>query len=139
MAFLEEEDYKVQIQEYELDELTQEDGTALAKAELMAQEEMQSYLRSRFDIGVIFTQTGNDRNPLLIMYLIDITLYHLFSAITPRNVPQIRMDRYDMAIRWLDKVRKGDIDAGLPLIVNTDGETNGTSFIDSYTQNGFNW
>lgn len=139
MIYLTEDDFGVQIQEYELADIIRDDTQILDKSELMAVEEMQSYLRSRFDVASIFSQTGDDRNALLIMYAIDLALYHLFSAITPRNVPQIRMDRYDAAIRWLDKVRAGAIDAGLPLKENAQGETFGTSTIENLGYNGTSW
>jgi phage gp36-like protein len=58
---------------------------------------------------------GDNRNQQLVNYVIDVMLYHLFSRIAPRNIPELRMERYDMAIAWLKNVAKGDdITADLP-------------------------
>ena len=57
---------------------------------------------------------GDNRNPQMVMYMIDITLYHLHSRIAPRNIPQLRIDRYDAAISWLKMAMKGSITAALP-------------------------
>lgn len=70
-----------------------------------------------------FTQ-GDARNQQIVLYLLDITLYHLHSRINPRNIPDLRKERYDGnheyqiggAIGWLKKVASGDINADLPEI-----------------------
>ena len=65
---------------------------------------------------------GDNRNQQVVLYLLDITLYHLHSRINPRNIPDLRKERYDGnspnqtggAIGWLKKVASGDITADLP-------------------------
>lgn len=72
---------------------------------------------------------GDNRNQQIVMYLIDITLYHLHSRINPRNVPELRAVRYDGmnalqtggAIGWLKKIASGDITADLPVIIPEQG------------------
>jgi len=71
---------------------------------------------------------GDNRNQQIVMYLLDITLYHLHSRINPRNIPDLRKERYDGnnatqnggAIAWL-KVASGDITADLPQILPEQG------------------
>lgn len=72
----------------------------------------------------IWTQ-GDNRNQLIVLYLVDITLYHLHARIQPNNVPDIRKIRYDgngdlekahSAIRWLRECGNGHINADLPNI-----------------------
>ena len=49
------------------------------------------------------------------MMALDIAIYHIFSIHNPRNMSQIRVDRYERAIKWLNGVRSGDIAViGLP-------------------------
>ncbi len=129
MAFLEEEDYGVQIRDYELEHIANYSDAIRLSSELKAQAEMESYLRARFDVAAIFGAIADDRNPLIVMYMVDISLYHLFTACTPRNVPEIRGIRYDAAINWLKMVSNPlkQIDPGLPERENEDGETPGTS------------
>ena len=72
---------------------------------------------------------GDNRNQLIVMYLIDITLYHLHARINPRNVPELRNIRYDGnnatqnggAIGWLKRVASGDVTADLPSILPEQG------------------
>lgn len=72
---------------------------------------------------------GDNRNQQIVMYLIDITLFHLFSSVAPRNIPDLRKERYDGnnatqnggAIAWLKRVASGDITADLPNILPQQG------------------
>ena len=72
---------------------------------------------------------GDNRNQQIVMYLLDITLYHLHSRINPRNIPDLRKERYDgnnatqnsSAIAWLKRVASGDITADLPQILPEQG------------------
>jgi len=58
----------------------------------------------------------DNRDQQMVMYFTDITLYHLHSRITPRNIPQLRTDRYNAAVNWLMMCAKGEITPGLPVI-----------------------
>jgi hypothetical protein len=74
-------------------------------------------------------QQGDNRNQQIVMYLLDITLYHLHSRINPRNVPDLRKERYDGnsptqsggAIAFLKRVASGDVTADLPQILPQQG------------------
>ena len=50
----------------------------------------------------------------------DITLYHLHSGISPRNIPDLRVVRYKDAISWLKMVKKGDLSTDLPKVAEPD-------------------
>lgn len=114
--FLQPTDYNKQIRESVLNVLTHNNNDTLHDAELAAQEEMESYLRVRYDVGKIFSldQQVSDRKKIIVMYLIDVTLYHLHSNLTPDNVPEIRYLRYNRAIEWLKKVAEGKLTPDLP-------------------------
>jgi phage gp36-like protein len=56
------------------------------------------------------------RNPFVMMYLVDITLYHLHSKDASRLMPKVREDRYTDAQSWLKMVGRGEIDANLPVL-----------------------
>jgi phage gp36-like protein len=136
--FLLEDDYKAQLKEQALDALTGYNNHVRMDVEIKAQAEMESYLRERYDAAAIFSAVGNDRNPLIKMFMVDIAVYHLFCAIAPRNIPQIRLDRYNSAIKWLDMVRKGQISPALPALQATNSTTNNSIF-GSNTAQGYNW
>lgn len=64
---------------------------------------------------------GDPRNAQVVMYMIDIVCYHVHSNLNPRNIPQLRMDRYQNAISWLKMVNGGDVTADLPEILPIQG------------------
>ena len=72
-------------------------------------------------------QTGwtfaDNRNKQLVMYCVDITLYHCHASINPRNIPQLRIDRYNNAINWCKMVNAGDVTADLPDLLPIQGYT----------------
>ena len=57
---------------------------------------------------------GDNRSQQVLMYMIDIALYHLHSRIAPRNIPELRIDRYDSSIAWLKMAGRGEITADIP-------------------------
>ena len=59
---------------------------------------------------------GDNRDQQMLLYFVDIALYHLHSRIAPRNIPQLRIDRYHSAIDWLKMCGKGEVTPNLPLI-----------------------
>jgi len=65
---------------------------------------------------------GDNRSGQLVQKCVDILLYHLHARINPRNIPEMRMIRYDGnhetqiggAIGWLKNVASGKINAEIP-------------------------
>jgi len=67
-------------------------------------------------------KVGDIRNQQLVNFCIDIALYHLHSRIAPRNIPELRVKRYDDAIEMLQQFAKGDkVTADLPKIQPASG------------------
>lgn len=74
---------------------------------------------------------GDNRNPLVVQYLIEITLFYLYKRINPRFIPDLRKEGYDGngptqsggAIGWLKKVASGTINADLPVKSLAQGNT----------------
>ena len=72
---------------------------------------------------------GDNRNQQIVLFLIDVTLYHLHSRINPRNIPDLRKERYNGnsptdsggAIGWLKSVSKGNVNADLPVFTPEQG------------------
>ena len=72
---------------------------------------------------------GDNRNQQIVLFLLDITLYHLHSRINPRNIPDLRKERYNGndpmdrggAIGWLKSVAHGNVNADLPTIAPIQG------------------
>ena len=100
--FIDKEDYKVVIGDAAFKVISQADPDTVANAELEAVEEMSGYLRPVYDTEAIFSAAGNDRNRLVVMYTADIALYHLSAALPQKMGSEIRKERYDRAIKWLE-------------------------------------
>lgn len=112
--FIEREDYKVVIGDSALKALSQADPDNVANAETEAIEEVAGYLRPVYDTDAIFSAVGDQRNKLLVMYTVDIVLYHLSASMPGRFASEIRKPRYDRAIRWLEGIQSGRIVPTLP-------------------------
>lgn len=65
---------------------------------------------------------GDNRNQQLKVYMIDVCLYHLHSNNNPRNIPQLRIDRYNNALNWCKMINRGEITANLPEILPVQGQ-----------------
>ena len=120
MAFITSTDYAAQIKADVLDRIIESDNSLLLDAENKSLAQAKSRLRVRFDVDTIFSTTGDSRHAELVMYIVDMTLYHLHSRINPGQVPELRKERYQDALDWLKGVAAGDYDPGLPGIGDAD-------------------
>lgn len=114
MPFLTETDYEVQIRNWIRQIIIQRKENVQHQAELAAQGEIESYLRQRYDVVKIFSATGVDRNALIILYMVDIAIYHLHANTAGDVIPEMRIIRYNAAKDWLKAVAKGEISPDLP-------------------------
>lgn len=120
--FINTTDYDATIHKEILDSLLRKDSASydpqiIEICEDRAISEMRSYLNKAYDCDAIFSATGTDRHALILMFAIDITVYHIFCQHNPYKISKIRQDRYDRAIEWLKGVMKGDITIdGAPLL-----------------------
>lgn len=87
--------------------------------------QMRSYLSKRYDCEKIFSAQGGDRHPEILMFAVDIAVYHIFCQHNPYKIAQIRKDRYDRAMVWLKDVAKNTINiAGAPMLAEDDLQAN---------------
>lgn len=83
------------------------------------------YFSNKLPTDTAYWTKGDNRNPQIKMYVIDVMLYHLCSRINPRNIPELRAIRYDGndpkqiggAIGWLKNVEAGKVNLNAPQIV----------------------
>lgn len=127
--FISNDDYRVVIGETALKVVSQSSPENIANAEAEAVEEISGYLRPVYDTDAIFAATGGGRNRLIVMYTADIALYHLTASQPQKMGSEIRKERYERAIKWLEGVQAGRIVPDLPLTVADDGNAGfGTSY-----------
>jgi len=127
--FITDEDYKVVIGDQALKVVSQVSQENRANAETEAVEEVSGYLRPKYDTSAIFSAVGTERNRLVVMYTCDIALYHMVSAMPQKLGSEIRKERYERAVKWLEGVQAGKIVPDLPAAVDTQGEPVSTGII----------
>jgi len=113
MDYLQKTDLQQVITTTHLHNLTGGNDTLLDEAEALAAEEMSHYLSTRYDIKKIFVPNTRPQS-MVARCLMDLMLYHLYSRITPQNVPEVRKDRYNASKDWLEKVADAFINPQMP-------------------------
>ena len=132
MAYLAKDDYTLHISVDHLDEiLTQakqssglNEDAIRQEAEETAAAEITAFLKAYYDIeGELNKSSSETRNRLIKKCMIDISLYHIFFTINPRDIPESREKLYMNCKEMLQAYRDGVIDMGLPTIdADGDGE-----------------
>jgi len=123
---LTKEDYMAIIGEMAYKNIAGTDEANMRRCEREAQEEISGYLRSIYDVAKIFSATGENRNPQIVMFMADVTLYHLSASLPQKMGSEIRKERYDRAIKWLEGVQSGKIVPDIPRATVLDKEGNST-------------
>ena len=121
MTYLIPEDFETAIEADELEAIVDGSTTALNSAVEIAIDEAISFIQGRKDMTATFAATGDERNRLFVAMLVDIALYHL-CRISPRNIPDLRRDRYAEAIAFLRGVAKNTRFLDIPNTPTNEGE-----------------
>lgn len=131
--FIDKDDYRVVIGDAAFKTVSQSSVENVENAEAEAREEISGYLRPVYDTDAVFAAKGEERNRLIVMYTADMVLYHLTASQPQKMGSEIRKERYERAVRWLEDVQAGKIVPDLPLASHADGEQPGfgTSFSSS--------
>lgn len=93
-------------------------------------EDNTFYICTAISTGNLPTDTdyftaGDNRNAKIKEITIDVVLYNIHSRLSPSNIPDVRRTRYDgfgnqkdsgNALRYLEKVQKGNVMPDLPII-----------------------
>lgn len=122
--FVNGEDYRVVIGETAMQAVSQVDWRNRENAEAEAVEEISGYLRPKYDCSAIFSAEGDSRNRQIVMYACDIALYHMSASLPGRMGAEVRKERYERAVKWLEKVQSGVVVPDLPL-TQGDGSASG--------------
>lgn len=120
MAFITPEELETHLYKENIEAISREDGTILTAAIDAAIEEAYGYLGA-YDRKRIFSATGSRRNPLLLIFVKDIAVWHFVNLCNAGCDLELREKRYDRAVAWLRQVQKGETTANLPVIDN-DGD-----------------
>lgn len=138
--FVTDQDYKVVIGEQALKVVSQISAENRANAETEAVEEIAGYLRPKYDAGAVFSASGTQRNKLVVMYTCDIAIYHMTASTPQKMGMEIRKERYERAVKWLEGVQAGKIVPDLPLAIDDNGDTIGLPMkYGSQKKQRYNW
>lgn len=138
--FITDDDYSVLVRT-EIKDILLEDysDTKLRSAEQMAIHQVKNYLSGKYDVQLIFSKDGADRNSHIVMITLDCALYHLYTPF-PRKMPEIRAQRYQDAIDWLKLAASGKSTADLPPIKDDSGNNMiGVKITSKYPQENNRW
>jgi len=121
MGFLVDADYKMHIKDEIMSTVLGADAaTILTDAERKAQAQLTSVLNVRYDVPAIFAATGESRNAEIVMYMVDMVIYHVHSRISPGQVPDNVKARYQDALDWIKMVAAGKLEPDLPKPAGSD-------------------
>lgn len=132
MIFLVQQDLDDRIDALQQAAAVKGDNTKYTLAEAYALGLIRSHLGGKYNCDAIFSATGANRNPLVLEYCASLAIYNLLkNGLNPRNIPDIRKDDHEQALKWLEKVASDKLNPpGLPLIdaliVSTRAITGGT-------------
>lgn len=125
--FVQIEEMKSVIYKYQMDQITEADDDIVMIAITAAEDQVKSYLRPGttknnfdgrplYDVDTIFSQTGADRNALLLEITKNIAEWYLIRLCNVDMLFENVKDRYDRDINWLKQVQKGETVLDLPVI-----------------------
>ncbi len=138
--FITDEDYRVVTGDTSLRVISQASAEIRSVAEKEAVEEISSYLRPKYDCEAVFSAEGQDRNSLIVMYTCDVALWHMSASLPQKMGTEIRKERYERAIKWLEGVQSGKIIPDLPLGMDADGNPEGSGLVyGSQKKQHYNW
>lgn len=83
---------------------------------------MKSKMGGRYDTAEIFSQTGTDRDPLVLKVLLALCTHDILSRNSARKMNSNIKDNFDFANKWLNGVRDSkEHPEGLPPKKDEDG------------------
>lgn len=113
MRFIQEDDYKTVVGAEVINLLNNHNARWL-QAEHIAIAQIKNHLAGLYDVEGIFEAQGDKRDAYMVMIVLDIAIYHLYTSVAPNNIPEYRAQRYEDALTWLNKAGKSQVGTTLP-------------------------
>lgn len=135
--FLKIEDLYTKIRKGELNQITGDEDTITLHALQAAISEMNTYLESRYNTAEIFNKEGEERNPLLVSFAVDIALFEIVSIALPGQDLEDRRVRYKRAIDYLKQIRDEKLNLELPAKETQENAANSAAFGSQTKRNNY--
>lgn len=100
---------------------------------------LKKYLGGRYDMALLFSNTGDARDAWIVQCIVTITLYLLYHQTGMKDIPEHRKEDYNDVITWLTNVGSGEIPSDLPGLYDADGVFTGDVRIISRLPNNHKW
>lgn len=113
--FITQEDLYSKIRPNEIQQITGGDDFIVTHSISYAISEVESYLAKRYDTDKIFAEYGDNRNPMLMSFVVDIAIYEIGAIARPGMDITDRRERRNRAIDYLKQVKNHDLSMPLPL------------------------
>lgn len=113
MAYLTPDELQSHLYGEVINEIQREDATKSEDAIAAGIEEARSYMGT-YDTNAIFSAEGSNRNPIVLLYVKDIAIWHFIQLANPSVDMQLRQDRYEKAIHFFEKIQSGKANPNLP-------------------------
>ena len=133
--YLQIEDLKNNIYNYQVEQITQGDESIVLQALDTAEQEVKSYFyinqkkifldgRKIYDVDKTFSAKGNDRNALLVSLCLSVAKWYIVDLCNADIIYQHAKERYDRAIEYLQKINKGEVSLGnIPTLQDTNQDS----------------
>lgn len=129
MPFLTKAELKTKSPVSIIDLITNTDDTTVDEIIAENIDTMKSYIFKYFDVDTIFNAVANERSKVVIKHLKSLVIADLYD-IRKNEIPPSTEKKYDEAMRWLEKVSKGEIQPNLPI---KQEDTNGDGIAEKAT------
>lgn len=111
--FITKEDLYTHLRAENAELISRGDDGLIAAAIDGAVAEAKGYLGD-YDTQAVFETQGDQRNPLLLIFVKDMAVWHLINLSSNGTFYEVREKRYNRAVEWFKGVQKGDISPDLP-------------------------
>lgn len=123
-AFLTADDVLSRIRDEHRTDLTDTTDSVELTCESMAIAKVKSALNGRYDVAAVFAATGSDRNPLIVLHVLNLFVYLLYRRINPRKIPEeVKLD-HEETLEWMRQVALGKESPDLPPVPDPEVSTN---------------
>lgn len=115
MQFVTIEELKIRKFEHLINDVSSDNNDILNELELMAIDEVTSYLRPRYSTDYIFSRTGSARSPIIRRITTDYIMCYLWERTNSNEIPESLQERCEKNTQWLMDVSTGKISPDLPV------------------------
>jgi len=113
-TFITQDDYKVQITTFNLEDMIENDSTILESAEIDAIAEVKTALFQKYDTESIFDKEGDNRDMFVVKLCKYLVIFELHKRLL-MDIPDIVQNEADFARDQLYKIASGKIALDLPI------------------------